>query len=252
MHIIEERANIFRTQKDYSKKEIAKHYEKLANFGLWQSEKYVFEKFVAKDASVLDVGCGTGRTTFGLFDLGYKNILGVDITKKYVKIAKRIAKKDGKQIPFEVGNVLALAFEDETFNAVLFSYNGLMTIPGAQNRKRAVSEIARVLKPNGVFVFTTHDREKDDRHLDFWKEEKLRWENGEQDQKLVEFGDKIVEHAGDEVFLHFPTYKEVCALVESVGFEVAYSKMRWDVCATPEKERETFGECRFFVARKKG
>jgi SAM-dependent methyltransferase len=48
--------------------------------GLWESERLFCEKYIARDARLLDVGCGAGRTTFGLYRLGYRDIEGLDIT----------------------------------------------------------------------------------------------------------------------------------------------------------------------------
>ena len=251
--MFEPKIDINTSIKDYNKKNIVERYVSLAeDIGLWKSEEYVFERFVPKNSKILDVGCGAGRTTVGLFKMGYKNIEGIDRSKNLLSHAKKLAKERNAQIKFYVDDALALDAQNETFDAVLFSYNGLMTIPKFENRLFAVSEIARVLKPGGLFVFTTHDREDFEQDKNFWKEEKLRFENGTQDKRLIEFGDRIIEEANEELFIHIPNTKEVYALLNDCGFDCIFTKMRWDICATPEKEKELFGECRFFVAKKRG
>lgn len=50
--------------------------------GLWDSERYVFRKYLQTEDNILDLGCGTGRTTFALFQMGYQKIEGVDLTPK--------------------------------------------------------------------------------------------------------------------------------------------------------------------------
>ncbi|WP_375090905.1 hypothetical protein ACDZ29_11890 [Peribacillus sp. RS7] len=42
------------------------------NFDLWQSEKYAFEKYLYQDDTILDIGCGTGRSTFALYKKGFQ------------------------------------------------------------------------------------------------------------------------------------------------------------------------------------
>ena len=40
-----------------------------------------FQSMVSKDALVLDVGCGYGRTLADLYGIGYKRLIGVDLRR---------------------------------------------------------------------------------------------------------------------------------------------------------------------------
>ena len=251
MFVDESKIFVDRAKKDYSSKELVKRYTELAqNFGLWKSEEFIFKKFLKNSDCIIDVGCGAGRTTEGLYKLGFTNIIGTDISKALIKQAKQRAKEKGYRISYFVDDIIASKFKNASCDAVVFSYNGLMTIPGRENRIKAVQEISRILKPNGIFIFTTHDREHDDKWQEFWKEEKRRWETGTQDKKLFEYGDRIINHFGQEIFIHIPCVKGVYSLLKRAHLKVIYTKMRWDICATPKIEKETFGECRFYVAKK--
>lgn len=50
------------------------------SLGLWQSEKYAFEKYLNQEDAILDIGCGTARTTFALYKKGFQNLTGNDLT----------------------------------------------------------------------------------------------------------------------------------------------------------------------------
>jgi ubiquinone/menaquinone biosynthesis C-methylase UbiE len=69
-------------------KKAAENYTNaIVNIGLWESEKYVINKYFDKDKSILDIGCGAGKTIFNLYEMGYRNIIGLDLTSEMLENA---------------------------------------------------------------------------------------------------------------------------------------------------------------------
>ena len=101
---------------------------------------------------VLDLACGAGRTTFFLQQMGAK-IIAVDIAENLILAARR----DFPGIDFRVGDAESLEFDDNSFDAVLFSFNSLDCLYPKEKRRNSIHEIWRVLRPNGSFVFSHHN-----------------------------------------------------------------------------------------------
>jgi SAM-dependent methyltransferase len=101
---------------------------------------------------VLDLGCGYGRTTVALRNLGY-HVVGVDIVPRMIESA-RAAHAD---MDFRVMDACALACPDGAFDGVLFSFNGIDCILPESRRLLAMKEALRVLKPHGRFVLSSHN-----------------------------------------------------------------------------------------------
>ena len=98
---------------------------------------------------VLEVGCGRGVGIEILLSLGAAYVTGFDLDPKMVALAqKRVAKYDDRARVF-VGDAEAIDAPDATFDAVA-DYGIIHHIP---NWPQALKEIARVLKPGGVFYF---------------------------------------------------------------------------------------------------
>ena len=84
--------------------------------------------------SILELGCGVGRISFGLHELGYKHLLATDYAKNMIQRARDLSMKMGYPVPFRVCDATHLEFEDAIFEGVIFGFNGLMQIPKESNR----------------------------------------------------------------------------------------------------------------------
>ena len=57
------------------------YVEAVTTVGLWESERLLMDKYVSRDGAVLDIGCGAGRTTFGLYEAGRHTVTGFGLVR---------------------------------------------------------------------------------------------------------------------------------------------------------------------------
>ena len=88
----------------FSNPKVLDHYQDATDMvGLWKSEKIVFSKtFPLQTSRILEIGCGVGRISFGLWSLGYTEIVASDFSKSMIKRATFLNKKLKYQIQFKV------------------------------------------------------------------------------------------------------------------------------------------------------
>ena len=234
----------------YDQADVVEEYSRATiRIGLWQSEKRVFTRVFRRDDSLLDLGAGSGRIALSLYELGYRNIIGVDISRSMVAEARRLARVLEYGVPFRIGDATELGLGEEVFDGVIFGFNGLMQIPQHGQRRRAMGEIFRVLRPGGWFVFTTHDRNFE-RYKVFWKKERAQWRRGEQKKELDEFGDRFEPTPFGHLFIHVPSTDEIRRDLKAAGFKVHLDTVRSHIAIEPLPVREFSDECRFWVAQR--
>jgi ubiquinone/menaquinone biosynthesis C-methylase UbiE len=121
--------------------------------GLFPIEAALVEEFFpAPPARVLDIGCGGGRTTVALAALGYR-VTAIDLSEPLLAHARRRS----PDIDYRLMDATALSFGDESFDAAIFSYNGIDVVYPVQARMRCLSEAFRVLTPGSVFLLSSHN-----------------------------------------------------------------------------------------------
>ncbi len=136
----------------YKSQEIVEYY--LKKEGLFGSEQVLLDKIKDKlgNMKMLDIGVGGGRTT-AYFAKLCKEYVGIDYSTEMINSCK----KRFPEFTFYTCNARDMGlFEDDSFDFVLFSLNGLDYITH-KDRLRALNEIKRVAKENALFVFSAHN-----------------------------------------------------------------------------------------------
>lgn len=110
--------------------------------------KKVLELFDQHGGKVLDVGCGPGVMAQEIVDRGC-TFFGVDPSQKMLEICRRQFATDAR-MQFLRGDATSLAFADEAFDAVLC----MGVIDAVPDRRQAIREMLRVLRPGGTLVIT--------------------------------------------------------------------------------------------------
>jgi len=126
----------------------------------YQNRLKLWEAAAAKSfptgASILNIGCGTGREAFALHAMGFR-VTGIDISAAAIEIARASAADQEMRIDFLVTDGISLPFEDAAFDAVLLWSQTFGLFHGAGKQQAILAQCRRVLKPGGLLSFSGHD-----------------------------------------------------------------------------------------------
>lgn len=98
---------------------------------------------------VADVGCGPGRITAYLHDLGL-DVIGLDLTRAMVELGHR----QYPALSFIEASIAALPIRAGSVAGVVAWYSMIHTPP--QDRPGVFAELAKVLQPGGLFLTAFH------------------------------------------------------------------------------------------------
>ena len=120
---------------------------------------------LAPNSKVLDIGCGAGLMSLALAQRGFR-VHAIDSVEAMVEQARRHAMESGiaKLLTVNIGDVYALASEDEAFDLVV----ALGVIPWLERPELAIQEMARVTRPGGYVILTADNRARLTNLLDPW------------------------------------------------------------------------------------
>jgi SAM-dependent methyltransferase len=123
--------------------------DELKSWDVLETVRFLEDR-LPKDAAVLDIGCYASEVLLALDALGFSDLNGVDFDPRVV------AMPHADRIGYQVADFMKTPFEEERFGAV----TAISVIEHGLNAQRLLTEISRVLRPNGFFVAS----------FDYWPE----------------------------------------------------------------------------------
>ncbi|MBS3055145.1 MAG: class I SAM-dependent methyltransferase [Candidatus Aenigmarchaeota archaeon] len=184
-------------------------------------EKELLKREVKKRGKILDLCCGTGRVAFPMAKRGFY-VIGVDNSKKMIKKAEDIARKNKtKNIKFLCNDATKIEFEKEAFDYILLMDSSLPFILSKEKREKIFKTAYVALKTDGKIIVSLGSflHPKTFALLNYWNAKNIM-------KKLLDgnypmgLNDMIVKSKkyDVDVFLHYFTPYEFMRLVKKAGF----------------------------------
>jgi SAM-dependent methyltransferase len=114
-----------------------------------EADLRVLGQVTGKD--ILELGCGAAQWSIALAKLGGRPI-GLDLSERQLEHARRLMAEAAVEFPLIHGSAERVPLPDASFDTV-FCDHGAMTFADPY---RTVPEVARLLRPGGLFAFNHH------------------------------------------------------------------------------------------------
>lgn len=107
--------------------------------------------------AVFEIGCGGGFNQQFYDKDAVSAFAGIDPSDKLLEFARAAAAKKGWAADIRAGVGEAIPFSSESFDTVVCTY----TLCSVADPQRVLSEMRRILRPGGKFLFLEHGRAPD-------------------------------------------------------------------------------------------
>ncbi len=115
---------------------------------------------IPKKSTLLDVACGKGRHAI-YFNKKGMNVVGIDLSKKSIKIAK---KNSNKNLQFGVWDMRKV-YKQNTFDIVTNLFTSFGYFEKNEDEQKAINAMALNLKKEGILVIDFMNTKKAIKHL---------------------------------------------------------------------------------------
>ncbi len=109
--------------------------------------KLTIDNIKQKNAKILEAGCGNGRVVKYLYDLGFKNIYGIELNERAVKNINKLY----PELNIIKGNILEKPYPKDFFDVVA-AYGVVEHFPSGPNAP--LKALYDMLKPGGTAIIT--------------------------------------------------------------------------------------------------
>ena len=213
-----------RLRRRYEHPEEVRAYADQVPQGLTPEEAALLGRFLTKPCRVANLGCGAGREALALWRQGY-DMIGLDISRPMLRAARQFAAEQGAQFPLVwMPNPLRLPLSDASVDCVIALAQLLSHIPGHKTRIALLSEMQRVLVPEGLLIASITDRDAaadlygDDEYDDHEFSSMARaagWEEGD-----LWVWEPSAARLDTPLFFHLHTRREIEDEFEAAGMEL--------------------------------
>ncbi|MFH0893538.1 MAG: class I SAM-dependent methyltransferase [Bacteroidota bacterium] len=119
--------------------------------GLKATKEIIANAGIEEEMKILDAGCGIGGTCRMLADVYNCQVTGIDLSFEYIRTARLLSNLLNMQhvTRFQQSDVCKLPFEDASFDCVISQHVQI----NVEDKDLFVSEVYRVLKPGGKFIY---------------------------------------------------------------------------------------------------
>lgn len=129
----------------------SKTYDSIKGYSYWEILYNEYNNWIRRhlnlqNLTIADLGCGTGLTSELPLEKN-NTVFGVDITRQLLKTAKK--RHLHRQFVAIEGDITNLPFKDNSFDGVVC----LDTLEHISSSEKAISEISRICKQDGIFLF---------------------------------------------------------------------------------------------------
>jgi len=131
------------------------------DLSITEREVDMFIKYAGlmKSHKILDLCCGQGRHMLELKRRGFENVEGLDRSRYLVNKARIQARKEGIGIKIREGDARKLPYPTDSFDVVMILGNSFGYFESATDDEKVLSEVRRVLKPDGKLLLDITDGE---------------------------------------------------------------------------------------------
>ena len=100
---------------------------------------------------ILDIGCGGGFLSNALAETGFQ-VTGIDASPESLRVAQ--AHDSTKTVQYLEADAYKIPFPDQSFDVI----TAMDFLEHVEHPELVVKEVSRLLKPNGLFIFHTFNR----------------------------------------------------------------------------------------------
>ena len=183
---------------------------------MWPIEKHIVDMYLGKSGSVLDIACAAGRLAIPLSNAGKYHVVGFDISYNQVKRAYCNVAGSKSSPCFFQGDMSLIGLKSESFDFVFITYTSLGAMTELNKREDTLSEVFRLLRPNGMAFISVWNR--------YWPNSSLKWFYFYMLRLFGLYpyasGDRVCWESGGYVLWHYFSPFEAKKLFKAKGFYV--------------------------------